>query len=435
MALPDLDRWLRTFAAACAPLLVGACNRIDASQFTVDVCSNGLDILATVEPADPVDYLELRAVPDPGTFEDIDTLDAVGTACAGASDRPACLDALATVPNDSSLSPAGSFDAPESQSLAWTRGDDVGAVLDEAALRDFLGAIDTPGDAALYGRLLGHDLRCGEPAQVGEHAEGWVLYTSTGTGCGKDDDVRHHVVLVRTDATIQVLRSRLIERGDPGCAIGRLPPGLCRARPRPAAGPVGAFFADVARLEAASVPAFAQLARELAVHRAPAPLVRAALRARDDERRHARVTARLARRHGGAPTPPRVRKTPPRPLVDVLADNAAEGCVRETFGAMVARVQARRAADPEVRRALAGIAADEARHAALSWSLAGWARARLRPAERRRVDRAAADAVDRLAADLVRPHHPQVHALAGLPAPAEAAALYARLHGLLRAAA
>lgn len=413
-----------------APLL-GGCG-VDEDQFTIDVCSKGLDMLSSVELADAVDYVELREVADLGELA-ITVVDAVGTLCGGAADPEACALAMMSLPTDSTLARGGGFEVSTAQSLAYTRGDEVGSINDMPALKTFLGDIDAPGDAALLGRLSGYDLRCDEPRQVGEHPEGYVLYTSTGSGCGVGDDVRHQVVLVRTDGSFQVLQNKLIDRGDPGCAIGRLPPGLCSRGRADAADPVGRFFAEVAHLEAASAPAFEQLARELVVHGAPGPLVRAALRAREDERRHARVTARLARRHGGRPTPPRVRPTPLRSLIEVLADNAAEGCVREAFGARVAAVQARRAGDPVVRRALAGIAVDEARHARLSRALDRWARARMSVAERRRVARAAAEAVERLEVELVQPLDPRVHALAGMPGPVEACAMYGRLRAELRA--
>lgn len=436
MAYTDLDRLSRIFTGLMAPLLAGSACGIDESQFTVDVCSDqGLDILATVEPALATDYLELRSgySHDESEFERVDEF---GSPCAGASDPTACAEALAALPTQSELRPyVGSFDLSVYHMLAYTRGDEVGAVGDLAGLRAFLGSIDAPGDAALLALESGQDILCGAGGEVGPHPEGFVLYTTTGTGCGRGDHREHHVLLVRADGTMSILDTERIERGQPNCSIGRLPPGLCRRLAPAATGPVGAFFAEVAHLEAASVPAFAQLARELALHGAPSPLIGAALRARDDERRHARMTARLARRFGGRPTAPRLRRTPPRPLVEVLADNAAEGCVRETYGALVAHVQARRSPDRQIRQVLARIAGDETRHAALSWSLARWARGRMSAAQRLPVARAAADAVDRLEGELLSPHDPQVHALAGLPEPAEARALFGRLRAALRAEA
>ena len=62
------------------------------------------------------------------------------------------------------------------------------------------------------------------------------------------------------------------------CSVmGRRPARLARARAR-GRSPLGAFFGHAAHLEAASVHAFASLARELKVFRAPAELTRAAAR-------------------------------------------------------------------------------------------------------------------------------------------------------------
>jgi len=58
---------------------------------------------------------------------------------------------------------------------------------------------------------------------------------------------------------------------------------------------LGAHFARMAALEAASVIAFRTLARELAFHRAPLALVRGCRRAARDEIRHARATGALIR--------------------------------------------------------------------------------------------------------------------------------------------
>jgi hypothetical protein len=118
------------------------------------------------------------------------------------------------------------------------------------------------------------------------------------------------------------------------CA-GRRPEGLCSpafdTRPK-----LGTLFARMAHLEAASEPAFMRLARELAQHRAPVALVRAARRSAGDEVRHARTMARFARAHGGAV--PRVvhAEYQPRNLEALGFENATEGCVRETLGAPTA---------------------------------------------------------------------------------------------------
>jgi hypothetical protein len=159
--------------------------------------------------------------------------------------------------------------------------------------------------------------------------------------------------------------------------VGRVPAGLARARMARATSALGAHFAVAAHLESASVHAFRRLGAELAAHGAPAELVGAARCAQRDEVRHARVTGRLARRFGGAPARPRVERLPVRPLDEVAIENAVEGCVRETYGALVASYQAAHARDPEIARVMGEIAVDEIRHAALSWAVARWAASRL----------------------------------------------------------
>jgi hypothetical protein len=179
---------------------------------------------------------------------------------------------------------------------------------------------------------------------------------------------------------------------------GRRTAGLRRPARTKAASVLGEYFADAAFLEAASVPAFERLARELGVHGAPAELVRAAERSARDEVRHARTAARLARRYGAEPGVAHVTNARPRGLEAVARENAVEGCVRETFGAMLATWQAANAKDPAVRRSMARIASDETRHAALAWAVARWADARLDARARGRVRlarRAAARALER----------------------------------------
>lgn len=161
---------------------------------------------------------------------------------------------------------------------------------------------------------------------------------------------------------------------------------------------VGAFFANLAELEAASIDAFAILADELAVHGAPASLVADAHAAADDEVRHAKIAGALARREGHPVSVPHVVRQERRSLLAMAVENAAEGCVRETFGALLAMHQAEHAADPAIRSAMGKIAEDETRHATLAWRVAAWANERLCADDRATVDRAMIDALDALEA-------------------------------------
>jgi hypothetical protein len=181
------------------------------------------------------------------------------------------------------------------------------------------------------------------------------------------------------------------------CA-GRRPEGLRAVAP---AGPDQAarFLAQMAYLEAASVHAFEHLACELEAHRAPARLSRAARRAARDEIRHARVVGALAQREGGRVPEVRTELREVRSLEEIATENAIEGCVRETFGAAVAMIQAERAGDAHVRSTMKRIARDETRHAELSWAVARWIEPRLGSDGRRRVREAREQAIAALASD------------------------------------
>jgi hypothetical protein len=186
------------------------------------------------------------------------------------------------------------------------------------------------------------------------------------------------------------------------CGAGRRPAGLLPAAP-PAGDPTAAWLARMAYLEAAAIDAFRLLRRDLAAHGAPRRLLRACSRAGRDERRHARTMTALARRRGARVEVPRAEVGPPPALEALATQNAVEGCVREAFGAVVARFQAGAAADRALGAALQRIAREEAQHAALSFQIDAWARARLTPAARSRVDRARAAAAAELLAGAAEP--------------------------------
>lgn len=156
------------------------------------------------------------------------------------------------------------------------------------------------------------------------------------------------------------------------------------------------FLATSTILEAVSVVAFEHLARELAHHGAPDALRLRALRAAEDERRHTLAMQHLARSAGVEPALPMHDPGPVRALFALAYENAVEGCVREFFGALVARWQSVHADDPAVRVALRRIAVDEARHADLAWDVAAWVEPRLSSDERACLTRARAAAWDEL---------------------------------------
>ena len=197
------------------------------------------------------------------------------------------------------------------------------------------------------------------------------------------------------------------------CAIGRRPERLGAAPPIGVT--AGSLFAHCAWLEAASVHAFRRLADELSAHGAGADRVARALRAAQEEVAHARVTRRLARRFGVQAPRPRGRRLMVRALADIARENAVEGCVREAFGALVAMWQAQRAADPEVRRALAAIARDEAGHAELAWEVAAWIEPQLSDDVRAEIDEARRTALQTLRAEVAEELSREQREVAGMP--------------------
>jgi hypothetical protein len=209
---------------------------------------------------------------------------------------------------------------------------------------------------------------------------------------------------------------------------GRLPAGL-QTSGEPARDDVAAHFAEMAHLEAASIEAFRVLGRELRHYRAPMALVRAARRAARDEARHSRIMAAIARRYGSIPREARVEKRPVRSLEAIAIDNAVEGCVRETYGALVAMWQATRAGDPVVRAALGRIARDEIQHAVLGWKVASWLAGQLDVEARRRVEHARREA-SRAMAHIAEadPSH-DLQRVAGVPPSSVAQAMAKHLAG------
>lgn len=390
-------------------MLSAGCSSL--GPFEEDVCLEGSQELSDLTLDGDTDHLALRQQFDHEADGPPPTvLASWGQACGRASDRDACLAALSGLSIEPALRSDSNF-ALVNYDVVTSAGDEVAKVATTEQLLQRLGPVDTPSEAALVAFAAGHDVGCEE--NVRRDGASFVLRGERGTGCGEGDDVVQYEVIVGPDGAVTTGEEDTVERGDPNCAIGRRPDGLCSRTEK--AQTAGAFFAHAAHLEAASVFAFSDLARELMAHGAPPELVRGAWRARAEEVRHARITAELARRFGAEPVHPVVAAPRVRSLFDVALDNATEGCVRETFGAVVAQAQAHRARRAFVRRAMRGIAADEARHAHLSWALDRWARGRLSPAACRQLDEAQRAAVDHLRRETAEAWSQEVIDEAGMP--------------------
>jgi hypothetical protein len=188
----------------------------------------------------------------------------------------------------------------------------------------------------------------------------------------------------------------VITCGQYGC-LGRLTEGF--TTPKNDAQSAGDRFAAMAFLEAVSVHAFDRLERELRSHGARADLLRNARRARRDEQRHTVMMTRLARLHGTtAQLPDAPNAAPVRSLFEIALENAVEGCVRETYGAVVGLVEAETAADASLRKTMRSIAPDECRHAELAWAVHEWVTPQLSHDEQARVRHAMKEAIAEIAA-------------------------------------
>ncbi len=195
--------------------------------------------------------------------------------------------------------------------------------------------------------------------------------------------------------------------------------------------PVAAHLARAAHDEAASVHAFAALHAELLAFGAPAELLARIQLAAADEVRHAAAVAALASNHGAACRRPTRTDIPARTLHAIAVENAVEGCVRETWAALLAAHQATYAADPQIRHVMQVIAADEARHAELAWAIDAWLRTVLDEATWATVEAArTAAAASVIAGVTTTTPAPSLVTTAGLPDRPRATRL---VHGLAAA--
>lgn len=210
--------------------------------------------------------------------------------------------------------------------------------------------------------------------------------------CGEEQDCRIGVDVETSKPVIDC------ESWFANCAGGRRTEGIGGEEMGDETGLVGEAlgFSKMAALEAQSVPAFGRMARELRAHGAPRHLQRKARRSRRDELRHVRMMGALAERFGGKRARVPGERLWVRTLFEMALENAVEGCIRETYGAYLADIQARTSRDAEVRGILRRIAKEETEHAELSWEVHRWAMARLSAAEREIVHRGMAAAMSGL---------------------------------------
>jgi hypothetical protein len=394
-----------------------------------------------LNPKVPFDYIELDLL---GLGESGNVMMASGKKCATAKDWRTCEAQVARAAlgeGERGFRP-GCIPGHCSHALVVTRGDDVSIIPTIEGIKELLGTIDTPAEALLLAYA-------GDYSPRGSHYPKCEMLS--GKGMTKKSDGSFELVTEKTinwcPITTATQPLRITTRGDliegarlgvssGGACAGRRPAGFRAARSaRRPADPVGAYLSDLARLEAASIRAFEDLARELAEHRAPRQLVDAAMQARGDEIEHARDAYRHARRYGAAAGAARAGKARARgtrrSLAALAGENEVEGCVREAFGALAATWQAEHAHDPELAAMFRTIAEDETRHLALALELRDFYRTRLAPEEVRSVARRRQRALTELATELRGVVDPRVSELAGVPPPDVASALVERLSSVI----
>jgi hypothetical protein len=133
----------------------------------------------------------------------------------------------------------------------------------------------------------------------------------------------------------------------------------------------------VARMEHASIAAFARFALQLLAVGAPPGLVLGAQQAMADETSHTLMAFALASAYAGCDIGPGALRVDAAldacDLRGLVVAVLHEGCLGETAAALEAREALADAQDPVVRAVLTAIAEEETRHAALAWKTLDWA--------------------------------------------------------------
>lgn len=169
---------------------------------------------------------------------------------------------------------------------------------------------------------------------------------------------------------------RLVPRGDWGLFDGKV---VAPVEGELAVQLRDAWLADAA-MEHASIASFARLSLELVSLGAPPSLVRGAHEAALDEIEHARLAFGLARAVDPSSSP-----MGPGPfahagssglattLEELVAATVRDGCVGESFAALVAAEGALLCTEPRARAVLLRIAEEERAHAAFAFRVVAWA--------------------------------------------------------------
>lgn len=353
---------------------------VSLASFDVIRCNGSSFDLSDITRATNSDYVDIRQQLTPRFYFDagadadsgladgpIEIIGRDGTACATAIDPEKCKADLAAASPAGGILVGYGFAGNIYEALARTKGNDVSIFRSGPEIATFLGTVDSEVKAWIVAQTKLYTIACNQPGA--RAVEGGYEVIATRDDCPNFD---RYLLRIARDGTVTVLRSEEVILGTT-CGEGRRPEGLAPAKPSRRGGPVGRYFAHVAYLEAASISAFHILREELALHGAPLGLRRRAARAARDEARHARMTSRIAKRFGAdPPESPMVTPRAARSLEEIALENATEGCVRETFAALLAAYKAAHARDRRIAAVMRVIAQDETRHAALAWDIANW---------------------------------------------------------------
>jgi hypothetical protein len=301
---------------------------------------------------------------EPTSFESIViNKKSLGAPCSTATDKDDCRDDI-----ESQLSLL-----KESEALIIQKGGAT-SVVELEKLTSTFGTIDVLDEALAI--MLANGKR--EDFCDGILGADGIKFTKNITGSGRCGKVRS--ITISTTGTIDDVTTDL------PCPVvkGRRPDGLqemISAREDS----LGSFFARAAWEEAASVPAFRLLVRDLQHLNAPMHLIQKALASAEDELRHAEQMTVLAEYFGAAVELPLVITPEPKTLLALAEENMREGCVHETFAALVALYQSENASDPDIKGVMKQLAEDEAQHAMLAWEIHEWAEKQLSEEEKQRL--------------------------------------------------
>jgi hypothetical protein len=233
---------------------------------------------------------------------------------------------------------------------------------------------------------------------------------------GGNDIVTETIYRVFKDGRIVQLSSREVSSTPvPACAVAGRKPFAPSGSAAAASDAYGNFLSEMAFLEASAVLAFDELASDLERLGAPVDLVARARVAKADEARHAQAMNAHADRAGVKVAQAQAPAHRYASLLELALHNAEEGCVRETYGALVALHQAEKAQDVALRADMQTIAQEEVAHAQWSHDLAAWVEPLLSAAEREQVAAAKQKAFAALSAECKVDPASDLQTKAGLP--------------------